>query len=128
MLLISISLALIFILLINYFPTCMVYTTIAAVCLFFLILAIVCFSYGGFGAGIIFLIILLSYIIVIFCCFRKHIPTAIVLSKVSAHFVVSYPTIYLLPILMNIFIFLFVIYWVAAIIGIAQMISTKTIS
>lgn len=113
----SLVMCVVFVFLTKNYPKCMVYGVIAFVSSLFIAGAIAFFFAGLLYLSIMILITLAIYLGLMFCCFKKHLKTAIVLVKVTGTFLTERPLVYIIPLVMSIFTMLFTMLWAGSIIG-----------
>lgn len=96
----------------KHYPKCLVWTLIVVNITMFLAISIAGFVLGLIALGISFLVATLIYCLVLFCCFRHHIKTAIVLMKCTGQFLSERPQVYLIGLIVSITSVLFLMYWI----------------
>lgn len=111
MFVLSLVIAIAFLLLLKNFPGCMVYTMIVLIIILFVALIVLGIVYEIYGLSIGFGIALLILIIVLFC-FRDKIKTGILLLKVAADFLTEKPSVYLAPFYPMLMGTIFFAFWV----------------
>lgn len=119
--LLSLVMCVVFVLLTKNYPKMMVYTVIGLVSLIFVAAAVVFFFAGAAVMSILLLILMALYFFLLCYCFRKHIKTAIVLVKVTGTFLTERPIIYIVPVVMTLFTFVFTLLWAGSITGLIIM-------
>lgn len=112
----SIALAVIFLLLLKFFPKCMIYTMIGLIFCVFAALIVFGIINQIWWMVITFAITLAITACLLFC-FRDRIATGIVLLRVATTFLSEKPTAYLSPLYPLFFGILFFVFWVAAIVA-----------
>ena len=118
----SIILGFIYILLVKTFPKIMVYTIIILTLVTLALLALVSLIMGNIIGCIIFGVMLIIYLILL-ACFYKKINLGILLVKVASQFMTQNCSIYFTPIIKIVFTAIIAIFWsisVSAMIVIAR--------
>jgi len=82
----SLVMCVMFVFLTKKYPKCMVYGVIIFVSLLFVAGAIAMFFAGAVIVSVMLLILMALYLGIMFCCFKKHLKTAIVMVKVTGTF------------------------------------------
>jgi hypothetical protein len=99
----------------------MIYTSIILIGVVMLTVAILFFVSNNPVGGIAILIMMLIYFLILFCCFRKNLDAAVIIIKVTAHFLTENPIVYVIPIAVGAIVLLFTIFWSVSLIGLSGM-------
>lgn len=117
MLVLSILIAIIFVLLLKKFPACMVYGMIALIFIVLIAVIILGFVVSNYWLSIICVVILLFLALFLFC-YREKLKLGILLLEVAADFITEKPTVYIAPLYPLIMSLLFCLFWVFSFIAI----------
>lgn len=118
MICLSILLSIGFVILAKSCPKCIVWGLIGFSVLLFAAIAAAGFIIGNIVLGAAFGIFTLLYCLVLFCCLRGHIDTAIVLIHCTGEFLTAKPQVYLVGVIMGIITAAFSVFWLFGYIGV----------
>lgn len=68
------------------FPKCMVYAAILLVTMLIAAITTCCFIYDGDAVGVIVLVMLIVWLLVMSCCYRRYLTASICLAKIAGTF------------------------------------------
>lgn len=118
MVLLSIVLAIVFLLLLVKFPKCVFYTMLILGALLILALAVGMFlAQNPIGGGVV-LALLVVYAAAIYCS-REKIQAGVVLLETAANFIAERPSVFIAPIALLMIIVAFEIFWLVSLVAIS---------
>jgi hypothetical protein len=127
--LLSLLMCVVFVLLTKSYPTCMVYGVISSVSLILVATSLVLFFVtNGTALAIMLLVLMAIYLFIMFCCFKKHLKTAIVIVKVSGTFLTERPMVYIIHTIIGLITLMFTLLWATSITELAVMLADDTSS
>lgn len=68
------------------FPKCAVYAIIAMITAFITSMTVCCFVFDGIAIGVITLVMLVVWLLVMSCCYRRYIAATVVMAKIAGIF------------------------------------------
>jgi hypothetical protein len=78
------------------------------------VLCIISIAIGNFFLAVVFALIILIYVVIIFC-FKEKIRMGITFVKVATQFISDRPVVFLTPIIKVVLVFLFALFWIYSI-------------